>query len=751
MCDGNPGCGAADALSSAGQSWLEDSGTASRSESRVNLHSNPITHLPGVLLVQHRDGERLLLEMPILGQRSLAQLAQLSGLSVRAVAQALIDDPACTHLLPGLYAQAAQRSGNYPGDQAARAQIAAELAAAGGWTLPREIYQPVLLPVSDSFRQALLRERARLDEPAMRRLVGQLQDVTEAIDNLLPALRRGIDDYKARLRPYRETIAGIAQLDTLVQAMREHPKPGEEPGSDDVSFAAELHERIARLAEQAGGDLLQHPPGRAAVSQQHMAAYARALRLYIEEGAAGRVARAAQAHAPILRSLHWQAYVRSTGEAYQLLAQTPEAEHIMDHHMPAVCRQWEASAQGGGRNIELGPSTAAWIISGLGQVPTVFGNVPGPSSFSMILAEAYVPLLLQRSLGNPAQRGLLLRGLLGMARLMTFMSRTQWEELGRLVRNGQMDRSRSLLLRLFRTGETRVGNNPAGTYLRDHGQAVPRLNLLIGMVNVAILIANVNDDEASTADIWLSILSNGLGSMPSLMVGLSTIRSFKNASDAGLIRLGRLAGQTADEAALQVGTRIFGQGVALVVGAVAMYSSYSNFQAARARGDETGMWLEFFGGVGALASFSGSLVIFVSALAGAQAVPVVGQVLLIVGLVIGLAVVIWGALRELLMEGTQKVFRGYIESIYREGGALRPLLQQPGLRYADLRRAFNRVYHDYDELSFWPIDPAPAHPRRPGERLNLVQTLSEQGFAEAEVLAELFDESEAFVRQRLAS
>jgi len=743
----NPGCGAADALSSAGQSCLQDSGGASRSDSRLNPLSNPITHIPGVLIVQHRDGERLLLEMPILGQRSLAQLAQLSGLSVPAVARALIDDPACAHLLPGLYAQAAQRSGDYPGDEAARGHIAAELAAAGSWTLPRETCQPVLLPVGESFRQALLRERARLDEPAMRRLIAQLQEVTETIDNLLPALRSGIDDYTARLRPYREAIAGIAQLDTLVQAMREHPKPGEEPDSEDLSFAAELQERIAQLAEQAGRDLIQRPPGRAAVSQQNMAAYARALRLYIE-GRAASAASAARSQAPILRSLQWQAYSRSLGEAYQLLAQTPEAEHIIDHHMPAVCQQWEAAAQGQSPNIDLGPSTAAWIISGLGQVPTVFGNVPGPSSFSMILAEAYVPLMMQRSLANPTQRNLLLRGLLGMSRLMTFMSRAQWDELSTLVYSGQMDQSRNLLLRLFRTGET-AGNNGAARYLRDHGQAVPRLNLLIGMINIAILIANVSDDEATTEDIWLSILSNGVGSMPSLMVGLSTIRGFKNASDAGLIRLGRLAGQTADDVALQAGTRIFGQSVALVVGAVAMYSSYNNFEAARARGDETGMWLEFFGGLGALSSFSGSLVILVSALAGVQAVPVAGQILLIVGMVIGVAVVVWVLLRELLMEGTQKVFRGYIESIYREGGALHRLLQQPDQRYFDLRRAFNRVYHDYDDLSFWPIDPAPPHPQRPGERLNLVKTLSEQGFADAEVLAKLFDETEEFVRLRL--
>jgi hypothetical protein len=330
----------------------------------------------------------------------------------------------------------------------------------------------------------------------------------------------------------------------------------------------------------------------------------------------------------------------------------------------------------------------------VGTAPTAVGNTPGPAELSVAVIELAGIQLMPKVMSNPLEAGLLsgrmYRGLVNGAGL----SQQQRVDLILAVEKGDLKaiRTVSWSARLM----TSVGWRGA-----------------IAGANLIAFAFAIQSDQEETALKWAGIAQTGLST----------------AVSASVISFGRFGSLVSRGIVSEMSAGALGA----IGGLFAIVIGYESAREELQAGDTTGAWIAGAGAAGGAISVAGYLLAAGAATSATGVGAPAGMLLMAAGAVVGIGSAVVGTIRVLTTEGSQSLFRAFVEHLERPGS---PLTQAARER-PSLAAAFAAVKKGQHESSFWDAS------------LDAIGILQDCGFSTDPQIALIVDEDVSKVKARL--
>jgi hypothetical protein len=666
-----------------------DSVAAQRIAQLRDFSTDPFTHVSGIVVRRIRNRDYLILDMRVLGNRTLSNLASLCCLRVDTVFDSILRYQNNRSVVRYLHGNIV--GGGYPGhDRALRSLreegqvISATNIGTGGrivarpaynrWELTVQLTALVTLPMSDQFRDRVVEHRLRVERDRFAStVIRRAEQEIASLENHHRIIEGYIQRRKSLLEPFTSEISCINTAKNILTLMLNHPHADDQPDNDDRSDVQTLLQNVIRLEEHANQTLLENPPGEAGNVLQLENAHARAVRLYLQSDEINRLANQLRSNPHLVTNNIYQRYCEAVGNTYAILLATGERDYILAHIVLPILNYMEQGDPSPTRALTVSfdsPTVLGTLLDVSALFPTVAGNLPGPQSIIVALLEAAGPALLGYALENPALAMNMSRNI---TRAVTWVSNLPDEEATRLmaaVSADDMVAARSVISSRFMNS--------------------PKWGALLGIINIAILVHAIQDTEADTVARWSTIVGSAAGSIISLHLLAHTLRVYRTSQMAGLMG----------------GT--LGKSLGVIAGIAAVVSGVNSAMDEAATGDQRGMWINLVGAGGAAMSVAGFLIAGGIGASATGAGAPIGLALVIIGGVIALVAGIVGLWRELTTAGSHRVFEAYINHLQREDGDFNRVINSVdrlGHAVQRLRSAYFQVRNNHHDLDFWDIAP----------------------------------------------
>ncbi|MEL7197790.1 MAG: patatin-like phospholipase family protein [Pseudomonadota bacterium] len=683
------------------------------SEDASLSENGPQFDYPGVSITENGNTRLARIDMARLGGKRASELARMFFMEVDDVIRELTHRRANRHMVRQLHDQTYL---SWPGSTAVAVRNLRDARPRSGYrtgnrplTVSRgnfAIYGngTIVLPLNDRAWAAIGDYVTRLAQrQAFQQAQGQLAGLQRDARtlrqsaNALNELKR----LRSRELSQRSNAIGMLKLMEMMTAVMAD-KPKSNPSSSDRREVAVFQARLRSAIDSASDAMLNNPIGYERTTARIQAA---AGRLLVDLRSAGLAARARTVAA------HWEDFTNSDRQpiqndlifAYSALLDTPsEAQALSDiegvfgwlvqgaprptrvpTNLPPRFRASLASTQ-----ARALPSTAlAYLATAADVGGRTVANIPGPNSFAISMISVFGPTIASRVRsveGAQQAGGLMFRLVCRVARLNQSETNQLLAHVSRRSSDGLED-ARNLLTRKWPSRS--VGG-------------------LLIFLNLAAMFSVITSDAERTLTDWAAMAGSGLNA------ALGGAKLFLGAERA---------------AASTVLPKLGGIAAVLAVG-IALGTASNEFSS----GDKVGGVIALVDAGGALVSLVGFFMV-----AGASnAWNGIGEVLMLIGVLIGLIAFIWGALRAWFTAGPKRVAEGILAAFKQDGSPYRSLLdrrsQSPASarpRIDTMRRSVDALERALNGASFWDISP------------DAVPTLVEMGLCPPEIKV-LIDESE---------
>lgn len=686
---------------------------------------------PGVTLKKQRGQTVALIDMCKFRPKTVRELARMFHTEARTVLSWLVQKNVNKHVLKPLHDQTPL---SWEGPAAARRDLRTHhpyntTRRGGPYQLPRDQFyvpaaldHPIVLPANAKMQKALkayqdyVAKKAKADllEAPLKALeakIGQIETRNRILQNRI-GLKRDLTAEHAR------PVALLRALDLILSTMKQFRGDGYSKRKEERLERLRAH--LGTVIDQADDVLITRPVG-----YEYWTAQVRASTDELYE----------LLHAPDFLSLMGvvtaqyalvsQATRRKIEEAllnaYYLLVASPRSKEALDDISGVVDALMASDPPPASVPPGLNPEFAAAVMTQ--QRPFTFNsalqilavganfggrtvvNLPGPNSFVVSLLNVAGPGLMARLQSQGAAQnfgGKVFRALRAVARLS--------------------DNESKILLGLVGTG-TPEDMARARTMISDKwpGRGVGGVLVLL---NIAAMLQVWRSNEELTLKAWADLLGSGTGAVLGTAKILSTIRVLKD--NRAITSLTRGTG---------------GKALGALGGLLAIASGVETARDKYDRADNIGFAL----GLVEAGSGTVSVIGFLMTAGAATSWAGVGEVLMLAGVIIGLAGAIWSAIRDYVTEGTERVAEQFIDAFDSKYGPLWHMKQKArdGALPPDSRRRLKELMANHKALKrrvsdteFWDISFAG------------VQTLANLDFC-PDLIATLTDTSKARVTRRL--
>jgi hypothetical protein len=666
------------------------------------------TDVPGIRIRKIRGRRYLVIQV---GQAfgsnvSIADIAGRVRLQPQAVLRALLNYRSNSQVVRDLYDEQIPHGGEpFPGLAAARVELrsAAEslyfsnikTAYSGQPTFYQWVIsfdRTIVLPFDNGFQDVM--HQATVQRQRQARLT-VVQPVFADLERQLRTMHAQADQLEFNTRVHKalvERAAGdvalLEALDGLLGVLLQFPKDPPVDADDRHDMEA-LRRDLDTLRAQARLDLIENPvdPFMAGLLQRQ-AQYALDLRVLVERPEFVKHIRevvdtlTTENTRTLVPESLWRDIQDTLLLVFRALLNSPQADNTVNNHVKPMIEalaslQFDLTGLSAPnkpqfdqaiRQIPAAPpaNSVLVILAGVsvpaGAVTSLVGNYPGPNTLAVSIMEWAAPILLGRVVGQVQDAGrlagLLYRAIVNSASLDTLPRGAPLRMADRVALIEAIDQGNMQPLRRISWTSRFMNSTAWGS--------------VIAICGVICLAAAITADTNSTLQYWSNIIASGA----TTAVGVSV--AFARYST--LIREGIVRG---------VGGRVLGAVGAMAVIVSGTITAMDEYRS----GDFRGMGAGIATAAGGAFSLAGFLIVA----GGGAAWSGVGLVLMIAGVVIGLAAAIYSFFRSINTAGSQEVFEGYVNHFGRNAG---PYDEAAPAR-PTLRNAFRTVQTGHHDVDFW--------------------------------------------------
>ncbi|BBH71869.1 hypothetical protein ACTI_85540 [Actinoplanes sp. OR16] len=675
------------------------------------------TDLPGIKVRKIRGQRYVVVRVAEAFDRdvAIADLAARLRLHPEGVFRALLGFTSNAPVVRDLYAEEFAEE-PFPGLAAARVDLRSRgdspyyanfdtpaRPAFHNWRIPAK--RTVVLPFAGGFREvmaeATVQRRRELRLTVIRPVFEPLAHDLNRMRGYADSLAHITNLHRTLISAVAGDIAVLEALNGLLGVLLQFPK---EPPADagDRRDLEDLRRKLDTLRERARTDLIENPvdPFLAGLLRDQ-AKTAQELRVMVEDPAfVGRVREIVGTLATgdtrtLVPEQLWDDVQETLLRVFRALLSSPQADRVVDTHvLPMIqalaSRPFDLTGLSAPnrplfdqavRSVPAAPPDGSVLVtlSTLGTaaatVTALAGNYPGPNTLLVGIVELSSPILLGRVVGQVTEAsrlsGWLYRAVVNLASLDQVPFGRPLTMADRVALIEAVDRGDLARLR---------GVNWTSRFMNS-GAWGP----VIAVCGVIALAAAIDADNDNTVVYWSNIIASGSTAVTGVAVSFA---SFSN-----LIGLRIVQG---------VSGRVIG-----AIGAVAVIVSGAAAAVEGYRTDDVDDMV-----IGAATAFGGGLSLAgLLIAAGVISAPAgVGLLLMVAGVVVGIAITVYTFVQSITTAGSRNVFSAYLAHFartagpYAEAEASRPLL----------RDAFRAVENRHDDVDFWD-----AHPDRAPELYDL--------------------------------
>ena len=660
--------------------------------SKLDEENPPRNRYPGVTLRGGGRARVAVIDMNQLGGQSVGDLAQLFHLSSEQVMRALLSRRGNAHVVRELHNQTpvswtsmtrarrdlrtARPYGSYRQRRDGRWVTHVVPLSRSEFRVPRGLAAPVLLPATPRLERDLATYQSWLEREQRRgELRGPLRamlDVVATIRAYNQTLRSYADSRRDLIAPRMQDLSLLQSMNLMLAAMVQFPKIS--PDAEDTRDVAQFRSQLREVTGLANDIMLNNPVGYEWWTANIHRTSGELFNLLADASLAQNAAVVAR-HWDLVDSADRMRIEQTFLEAYRLLVSSPREDDAVRHLQPVLDAL--AAEVGPPSSVPLGLSPgfrAALTLSlsrsdsqtallylalAAGAGSRTVANLPGPNSFAVALLNVVGPTLMGR-ISDPEAAGRL-GGL--VYRALVAVTRLDADEAGRLLRHVAQGNHQGM----SDARELITSKWPG----RSTGGLLVLLNLT-AMLNVWV------SNEHLTLRNWADLIGSGISATLGVARILATLDRLEDARI--LTSLTRGAG---------------GRALGLLGSALAIYSGTELAITEYRSGDITGALLAGADVLGGTVSVVG----FLMAAGAANAWNGVGEVLMLIGAIIGLVSFIWSSLREYFTAGPKRVAEGMLEQFRRNGGAYDLLLITVDDMPADSQRRVRQLRQQVDALA----------------------------------------------------
>jgi len=655
----------------------------------------PRNQYPSVMIRGRGRSRVAVVDMRRLGTKSVSRLGRLFHLRIEQVMRALVRRRANAHVVPELHAQTAF---SWNGLAQARRDLRDARPTVyymgqtlgnprGNFRVPGGLRNPIVLPITSGFERDFAAYQAWLERERRRGLLrAPLRAVLDQVGSIRihnQILKSNNDSVRDLISPRLRDLSLLQSLSLMTATMVRFPKST--PDADDARGIATFQRHLREVTTAANDVMLTRPVGYEWWTANIRETSGALLRLLGDSTLARNMAVVAR-HWDLVDATDRTRIEQSFLESYRLLVASPRAEEAIRHLQPvleALAADFTAPSSipptlsSGFRTAltlrlpqSTGQTALGYLALAAGIGSRTVANLPGPNAFAVALLNVIGPTLMTtiaRSDDAGRLGGLVYRALVAVTRLEASEANTLLQHVARGNHQGMAD-ARSLITRKW------PGRSAGG---------------FLVLLNIAAMLNVWVSNEQLTLRNWTDLISSGIGATLGATRILVTLDRLEDARV--LSSLARGAG---------------GKALGLLGGALAIYSGTELAIAEYRSGDITGALLAG----GEVAGGTVSVVGFLMAAGAANSWNGVGEVLMLIGALVGLVSFIWSSLRDYFTSGPKKVAEGMLGQFRRRGGAYDLLRMTQGdmpdesrRRVRQLQAKVDALVEKFNDANFWNI------------------------------------------------
>ncbi len=605
-------------------------------------------------------------------QNTVPGLARITKESETNILAAMIAYDNNLWLLPTIY-RLARGDVTYPGHISARDYLKDNIndLAYQSWQLPVRVNASITsTPITEEFKCEVMTYRLQAQKQQLRAIRSRAQFYVDALKRLNFQLSTALDDFEISMQGNIEAVSYISASKTLVDLMVKYPKESGQVVSDEIKT---LQTNMATLETLATRDFIDAPKHRMIQKrQQKVIDNALYLRQWWEVEELIEIIGYYRRYLYLVTSTQFDQLSMLVGESFTLLMRSPQKKYIRDHWLDTLLEIVDSDSQEENRaELDFGTTLAACdaLMLAASMVPTM----PGPASFSVALMNAIGPKLLGRAMKQPA----LAAGFVGIY--------TRF-----IQRRGNLNDAQLAELKGMLNGPPKT-HAEIGDWVESNFQASRNWCLIMGVVNLALLMASIYHGEDETIARWINLgnISLASNSAAAFFKALSTVQRFRGC---------------------QLMT-IASEALGVIAGVCALASAWYAAREDAATGDSWGATLDYAAAFCAGLALAGCIAVYLIS-AGIMAeftvlgAPI-GGVLMVLGIIIGVGATIWDFIRTWYTARTHMHFEGFINYLCVDGGHWTFLyaLNYDRHLYPDMIAVFDEVKEGHHEMSFWYLVP----------------------------------------------